>query len=73
MPDANDGPVPAELVDRVGAALLDHLLVCRQCFRVFVAQKVSIADNGCETGQRLTRLARERLTEPPKLAKKAHA
>jgi hypothetical protein len=68
----NEGRLP-ELVDRVGADLLDHLLVCRQCFRVFAAQQVSIEQEGCEIGRRLTHLAKARVPERPKQAKKAHA
>jgi len=62
-----------ELVDRIGADLLDHLLVCRQCFRVFAAQQVSIEHEGCEIGRRLTQLAKLKAPEQPKLVKKAHA
>jgi hypothetical protein len=68
----NEGRVP-ELVDRIGADLLDHLLVCRQCFRVFAAQRVSIEQEGCETGRRLTQLARVKTPEQPQQVTKAHA
>ena len=66
---------PTGLVDRIGADLLDHLLVCRHCFRVFAAQRVSIADAGCDTGKRLTIQARAKTCGEvrAKLAQKAHA
>lgn len=68
----NEGRVPG-LVDRIGADLLDHLLVCRQCFRVFAAQQVSIEQEGCETGRRLTQIARVKTPEQTQQARKAHA
>jgi len=73
MPEAlNQGRVPG-LVDRIGADLLDHLLVCQQCFRVFAGQQVSIEQEGCETGRRLTQLARVKTPEQMQQAKNAHA
>lgn len=70
-----DERVPPGLVDRIGADLLDHLLECRHCFRVFAAQQVSIAEAGCDTGRRLTLVAKAKLPGEggPPLVKKAHA
>lgn len=73
MPEALSGGRLPDLVDRIGADLLDHLLVCRQCFRVFAAQQVSIEQEGCEIGRRLTQLTRVRALEQPNQVKKAHA
>jgi len=73
MPEApNEGRIPG-LVDRIGSDLLDHLLVCRQCFRVFAAHKVSIELEGCEAGKRLTQLAKVKKPGQPEQVKRAHA
>lgn len=73
MPESPGDARAPELVDRIGADLLNHLLVCRHCFRVFAAQQVSIEQEGCEIGRRLTQLAKLKTPERPKLVKKAHA
>jgi hypothetical protein len=41
------------LVDQIGAELLDHLIVCRRCLLVFMAQDRSIREAGCVKGMRV--------------------
>jgi hypothetical protein len=41
------------LVDQIGAELLDHLIACRSCLLIFVAQEDSIGDAGCIEGIRI--------------------
>jgi hypothetical protein len=41
------------LVDQIGAELLDHLIVCRTCLLIFMAQEHSIGEAGCVEGMRI--------------------
>jgi hypothetical protein len=41
------------LVDQIGAELLDHLIVCRTCLLIFMAQQRSIGEAGCVEGMRV--------------------
>ena len=41
------------LVDQIGAELLNHLILCRRCLLIFVAQQDSIGDAGCVVGKRI--------------------
>jgi hypothetical protein len=41
------------LVDQMSTALLDHLIGCRTCSAIFVAQKHSLGEAGCVEGQRI--------------------
>jgi len=41
------------LVDQVNGELLDHLIACRICSRIFAAQDCSLGEAGCIEGQRI--------------------
>jgi hypothetical protein len=41
------------LVDQIGAELLDHLLACRRCLLIFIAQEDSMGEAGCIEGIRI--------------------
>jgi hypothetical protein len=51
------------LVDQLGAELLDHLIVCRACFLIFVAQKRSLGEAGCVEGIRIVSQSKVRWQE----------
>jgi hypothetical protein len=41
------------LVDKIGAELLNHLITCRKCLLIFMAQEDSIGEAGCIEGIRI--------------------
>ena len=51
------------LVDQIGAELLDHLIGCRRCWLIFVAQEDSIGEAGCVEGIRIVTQSEHRWQE----------
>jgi hypothetical protein len=51
------------LVDQIDAELLDHLIVCRSCFLVFVDQECSLGEAGCIEGIRIVSQSKVRWQE----------